>query len=44
LGQRETIESLEIRWPSGITQKFEGRAANQFIQVIEGEREWRKVK
>jgi tetratricopeptide (TPR) repeat protein len=42
LGRRDKVDSLEIRWPSGITQKFEGLAANQFIEVREDSNNWRK--
>ena len=43
LGPRARIDSLEIRWPSGLTQKFEKLDANQIIRVVEGE-PWSKVK
>jgi hypothetical protein len=36
LGQRTRIDSLEIFWPSGETQKLEGLRANQLIEIREG--------
>ncbi|MCS7043860.1 MAG: FG-GAP-like repeat-containing protein [Bryobacteraceae bacterium] len=43
LGQAKRIDSLEIRWPSGVVQKIEALDANQIIEVEEG-RGWRRVK
>ena len=37
LGRRERAELIEIRWPSGITQKLENVAADQFLTVREPE-------
>jgi tetratricopeptide (TPR) repeat protein len=40
LGKAAKIETLEVFWPtSGITQTFHNIAANQFIQIVEGENE-----
>jgi hypothetical protein len=36
LGQRKTIESLEITWPSGIVDKLTNLPINQIITVKEG--------
>jgi hypothetical protein len=36
LGQRKTIESLEITWPSGIVDKLTNVPINQIITVKEG--------
>lgn len=36
LGDRTSVDSLEIRWPSGRTQRLEGIPANQTITVVEG--------
>ena len=36
LGKRVKIESLEVTWPSGIVDKINGIAANQFVTVKEG--------
>lgn len=43
LGARTKIDSLEIRWPSGLTQKFDNLGSNQIIRVVEGQ-PWSKVK
>ena len=43
LGQKEKIDSLEIRWPSGVRQEFRDLAVNQIVAVTEGS-EWTKVK
>jgi hypothetical protein len=36
LGQRKTVESLEITWPSGIVDKLANVPINQIITVKEG--------
>ena len=36
LGSRTRLDSLEVRWPDGATQRFEGIAANSFIRIVEG--------
>jgi hypothetical protein len=36
LGQRKTIESLEITWPSGIVDKLANIPIDQIITVKEG--------
>jgi hypothetical protein len=36
LGQRKTVDSLEITWPSGIVDKLTNVAINQIITVKEG--------
>jgi hypothetical protein len=43
VGPRKRIDSLEIRWPSGVQQKIETLEAGQIIEVEEG-RGWRRVK
>ncbi len=43
IGPRKTVDSLEIRWPSGTVQKIEALDAGQIIEVEEG-RAWRRVK
>lgn len=35
LGQRNRVDSIEIRWPSGIIQKLENVSVNQTITVVE---------
>ena len=37
LGNRTTIDALEIRWPSGLRQLVENPAVNQTIRIVEGE-------
>jgi hypothetical protein len=37
LGNTTTIDSVVIRWPSGLTQTILNPSVNQFIHVIEGE-------
>ena len=44
LAQKPKIDSLEIRWPSGMLQQFTGLAANQIIAVEENAQEWVKIK
>jgi hypothetical protein len=36
LGQLEAVESLEIWWPSGVMEKFEGLPANTRVKIVEG--------
>ena len=44
LAQKPKIDSLEIRWPSGVRRQFTGLAANQIIAVEENAQEWVKIK
>jgi tetratricopeptide (TPR) repeat protein len=44
LGKVATIDSLEIRWPSGIRQMFTAIDADRIIAVAEDEKEWKRVK
>ncbi len=37
LGEASEADSVEIRWPSGLVERFEGVKANQFLKAIEGE-------
>lgn len=36
LGSNETVENLEIQWPSGEIDRYTERKANQLIEAIEG--------
>ena len=36
LGQRKTIESLEVTWPSGVVDKLSNIPINQIVAVKEG--------
>jgi len=41
LGEAIEVDRLEVRWPkSGRTQTFEAIAANQIIEIVEGESVW----
>ena len=37
LGEASEADLVEIRWPSGLVERFEGVKANQFLKAIEGE-------
>jgi hypothetical protein len=37
VGQATKIDSLEIRWPSGKTDKFSALATNTYLKIVEGE-------
>jgi len=36
LGKARTVDSLEIRWPSGLVQRFEGLDGDRFLVIEEG--------
>jgi len=36
LAKRTKVDSLEVRWPNGAVQRFDGIAANEFIKIVEG--------
>lgn len=36
LGQRETIDLLVVRWPSGLEERFENLSANRLVVLREG--------
>ena len=41
LDKATQVDRLEVRWPkSGLTQTFEAIAANQIIEIVEGETAW----
>jgi len=44
LGANAKVDSLEIRWPSGIAHQFSGLDANQIVSVKEDEQKWTRVK
>jgi tetratricopeptide (TPR) repeat protein len=44
LAKKSKIDSLEIRWPSGLTQRFGGLDVNQIIAVVEGDAAWKRLK
>jgi len=37
LGSIDTIEKIDVSWPSGIDQTFENIPANQTVYIVEGE-------
>ena len=39
LGTRTALDSVDVRWPSGIVQRFSGLRANTFVKIVEGARE-----
>jgi hypothetical protein len=41
LGRADNVDELEIRWPSGLVQKFQGIRSKQFIRITEGDSSWR---
>ena len=43
LGKNAKIDSIEIRWPSGMKQSFTNLDANQIISVREDAQEWKKL-
>jgi hypothetical protein len=36
LGKAETVDRIEVRWPSGAKQEWQRVAANRVIQLTEG--------
>jgi hypothetical protein len=36
LGTIHTVDALEIRWPSGLKQRFEGLPVNKTLEFTEG--------
>jgi tetratricopeptide (TPR) repeat protein len=44
LGSHARIDSIEIRWPSGLTHKFTDVDANQIVALKEDERMWTHLK
>jgi enediyne biosynthesis protein E4 len=36
LGDRKTVDSVEVRWPNGVSQRFLEVPANTFIKIVEG--------
>ena len=42
-GSIGAIDAIEIKWPSGLKQRFEGLAINNTYEFTEGSAEWREV-
>jgi hypothetical protein len=40
LAQLESVDALEIWWPSGLTQRFECPPINKTIRITEGQGHW----
>jgi hypothetical protein len=36
LGDHKTVASIEVRWPDGATQRFDGVPADTFVRIVEG--------
>ena len=43
LGKKTKIDSLEVRWPSGTVQKFEGLDVNHILAIREDQQDWKMV-
>ncbi len=41
LGKTKIVNRLEVRWPSGLRQTFEGIPADRTWRIVEGESEWK---
>ena len=44
LGSASTVDTLEIRWPSGLVQKWSALAVNQKVIVTEGADELKRIR
>ncbi len=43
LAEIPVIGAVEVRWPSGLLQRFEGLPINKTVEFVEGESAWRDV-
>ncbi|HXJ43963.1 MAG TPA: CRTAC1 family protein, partial [Bryobacteraceae bacterium] len=43
LGTLESIDSVDVRWPSGLVQRFENLPANKTVEFVEGQDGWDDV-
>jgi hypothetical protein len=43
LGDATNVDALEIRWPSGLTQRVENPPVNDTIRITEGAADWERV-
>jgi hypothetical protein len=43
IGELRQVDAVEVRWPSGLRQRFEGAWLNQTIEFTEGETVWTDV-
>ncbi len=37
LGAADAVESFDVVWPDGLTERFDGAAANQVVELVRGE-------
>jgi hypothetical protein len=40
LASHTEIEAIDVRWPSGLTQRFENPPVNSTIEMVEGQEGW----
>ena len=43
LGTLTQVDAIEVRWPSGLRQRFENPPINSSIRVTEGQAEWEET-
>jgi hypothetical protein len=43
LGGIQHVDAVEIRWPSGLKQRFENLPVNKSIRIVEGNSAWEGV-
>jgi len=43
LARATSVDGVEIRWPSGLKQRFENLAVNNTVQFTEGQAGWKEV-
>ena len=36
LGPVERVERIEVRWPDGLLERFNGRKTDQFVKLVRG--------
>ncbi|MCU1330221.1 MAG: repeat protein [Bryobacterales bacterium] len=43
LAKLESIDTIDVRWPSGLVQRFENPPVNSTIEMVEGQEGWADV-
>jgi hypothetical protein len=43
LGELKEVDTLEVRWPSGLIQQFDGLPINKTLEFTEGQAAWKEV-